>query len=159
MIEITLPHKLLYEAAIVGVKRHLQALANKLPDRHGADPDRGWQNHVEGACGEAAYALARGRPVELTIGTFRRQADFGDACEVRTRSEHHYDLIVRRDDDPQRYYVLVTGRAPTYRVHGWILGADARRPAWLHAHGGREPAYFVPQGALHPFAKKVVCRG
>jgi len=154
-IEITLPRELLYEAAVVGIKRHIQALAHNLQDRHGADPDRGWQNHVEGACGEAAYALARGLPVELTIGTFRQQADFGDKCEVRTRSKHHYDLIVRRDDDPQKYYVLVTGVAPTYRVHGWISGADARRPDWVRAYGSREPAWFVPQRALHPFPPRL----
>jgi hypothetical protein len=70
--------------------------------------------------------------------------------QVRTRSRHDYELLVRPGDDHQATWVLVTGRCPEYRVRGWIVGIDAKQKQWLHGYGGRPPAYFVPHAALRP---------
>lgn len=150
-MEIVLTPSELQVAASVGVARHVQALREGRPDRHGARADDGWSLHIEGAAGEMAAARAMGRYWDAPVGTFKHGGDVG-AIQVRTRSQHLYELIVRRDDRSEDTFVLVTGRAPRYRVHGWITGADAKRPEWLQAHGGRPPAYFVPHNALRSLA-------
>jgi hypothetical protein len=44
----------------------------------------------------------------------------------------------------------VTGRPPTFRVHGWIRCADAKVPEYFKRVSERAPSYFVPQDALQP---------
>jgi hypothetical protein len=135
-------------AASVGLRRQVSAVASNLEERHGIDPDDGWRVHIEGACGELAVAKFLGRYWDGSVDTFRSLPDLGNV-EIRTRSKHVYDLIVRGDDDPQKFYVLVTGRAPFYRVRGWIKGEEARKDEWLQSYGGREEAWFVPASALN----------
>jgi hypothetical protein len=103
--------------------------------------------HFEGACGEMAFAKATNRYWSGSVDTFRL-ADIGTAIQVRTRSNHSWDLLVRPSDADDDLFVLVTGWAPDYQVHGWIAGAAAKRPEWLKEYGGRPPAYFVPKDKL-----------
>ncbi len=148
-MNVTLNREQLQSAVNVGAARHMAALRRGLEDRHGALAG-GWSLHIEGACGEYAAAIALHLPWTPNINTFKGPAgDIGRGVEVRTRSRHDYDLIVRKDDF-NRPFVLVTGIAPRFRVRGWIMGDDAKRPEWLREHGGREAAYFVPFGALRP---------
>lgn len=144
MIKITLNTGELRVAAVAGVERHIQALRRGYTPKHGADPNTIWQIHCEGACGEAAVAKALGIPFNPTINTFRDVADVGIDIEVRTRSEHWHDLIIRPDDADDSLFVLVTGRAPTYKIRGGILGKEAKHDKYLKSHGGRPPAFFVP---------------
>jgi hypothetical protein len=130
----------------IGSMRHLTALFARREDRHGAVCT--WDLHIEGACGELAAAKGLGVFWDGSINTFKRPDLPG--VQVRTRSRHEYELIVRDDDAPGARFLLVTGQCPRYCVRGWILGADARRDAWRQTHGDREPAYFVPHAALHP---------
>ena len=110
-----------------------------------------WQNHIEGACGELAVAKVMGRYWGGSINTFKRGGDIDSTgWEVRTRSNHDFDLIVRDDDPDGRVFILVTGKAPDYRVWGWIKSEDAKRNEWLKDYGGYGKAYFVPQAALRP---------
>ena len=145
------PHELLMGAE-VGVRRHTSAIQANRADRHGIDPGDGWRAHIEGALGELAVARYCGKYWDGSVDTFRSSPDLANV-EVRTRSRHDYDLIIRNDDDPDKFYVLVTGRAPTYRIRGWIKGANARRDDWLQTHGNRPAAWFVPNSALTPIAK------
>ncbi len=145
---ITLARHEVELAAGVGVRRQVEALAARRPDRHGYHGEDGWTVHVEGACGELAVARFLGRYWDGSNRTYRSAADVG-AVEVRTRSRHDYDLIIREDDADTSAFVLVTGRCPDYWVRGWIRAADARRPEWLQRHGGREPAWFVPPAHLN----------
>jgi hypothetical protein len=140
------PHEL-YLAAMVGVQRQIAALRRNLPDRHGYDGHDGWTVHIEGACGELAVARVCGQYWGGSINTFHSKADVGKV-EVRTRSEHHYELLVRKDDPDDRNFVLVTGRSPEFQVHGWFPSRDAKRNQWLATHGNRPAAYFVPTPML-----------
>jgi hypothetical protein len=135
-------------AASVGLRRQVSAISANRKDRHGLNPDDGWRVHIEGACGELAAAKFLGRYWDGSVDTFRSLPDLGNV-EIRTRSKHSYDLIIRDDDDPQKFYVLVTGTAPFYRVRGWIKGENARKDEWKQTHGGREAAWFVPASALN----------
>lgn len=103
--------------------------------------------HVEGALGELAVAKALGMYWSGSINGFRAP-DVGQSIQVRTRSRHDYDLIVRDSDADEAAFVLVTGSAPEYHVRGWMRGALAKRDEYRQEHGGRPPAYFVPAAHL-----------
>lgn len=139
-------------AATVGVRRQLEALRRGRPDCHGFDGATGWQVHIEGACGEMAFAKATGRYWSGSVNTFKIGGDVG-AIQVRTRSREDYDLIVRDDDRDEDIFVLVIGQAPTYRVVGWIRGMDGKRACWRQRYGNRPVAYFIPQHALCSIVK------
>lgn len=146
MIVRLTPYELM-QAATAGCLRQISALARSLPDRHGF-VGLGWSEHIEGACGEMAVGKATGRYVSGSINTFKTGGDLGSRVQVRTRSRHDYDLIVRRDDRDDDAFVLVTGRSPSFQVRGWIWGRDAKQERWRATHGNREPAFFVPASDL-----------
>ena len=137
-----------YEAAMgssIGSLRQLSAVKAGKQDCHGYDGE-GWSEHIEGACGEIAVAKLLGIFWDGSVNTWK--ANDLPGLGVRTRSRHDYDLIVRPSDDDHASWVLVTGRCPHYRVHGWITGVDAKRPEFLKNYGGRPAAYFVPASEL-----------
>lgn len=144
----------LHLAASVGVRRQIEAMSAGRPDRHGHS-GAGWNLHLEGACGELAVAKALGRYWDGSVNTFKKGGDVG-AVQVRTRSKHEYELIVRQGDRDSDVFVLVTGVAPSYRVRGWLRGGDAKRPEWEKTHGDRPPAWFVPHAALKSFPESMV---
>lgn len=132
-------------AAEVGRMRYLSAIKNGRVGRHGFDGGK-WTEHIEGACGEYALAKYLGCHWDGSCDAFNK-ADVG-SLEVRTRSRHDWDLIVRVDAPDDSPFVLVTGSAPAFCIRGWILGRDAKRNEWLRNHGGYSPAYFVPAEQL-----------
>jgi hypothetical protein len=139
-----------HEAAMashIGQLRHLSAIKAGKLDCHGYDGE-GWSEHCEGACGELALAKLLGVYWDGSVDTWKAHDLPG--LQVRTRSKHSYELIVRPNDDDAAKWVLVTGRCPSYLVRGWLCGSDAKRPEWLRAYGGRPAAYFVPHAALRP---------
>lgn len=150
VVRVRLTHEQMTYAAQIGARRHIEALARNLPDRHGYDGADGWTVHIEGACGELVVAIALNRTWEATVNTFKVGGDVGH-LQVRTRSKHGYELLVRDGDRDEDIFVLVTGQAPNYRIVGWIRGVDAKRPEWQQTHGNRPPAYFVPHRALRAF--------
>ena len=96
-----------------------------------------------------AAAKALGRYWTMPVNTFKDGGDVGE-LQIRTRPRHYNELIVRPGDRDTDTFILVTGRSPQFRVHGYITGGQAKRRCWLHDYGGRPPAYFVPQSALRP---------
>lgn len=145
---VHLAHHEVRMAAMVGLNRQLAGMRDNRQHKYGMNPEDGWRAHIEGACGELAVAKFLGRYWDGSVDTFKSVPDLADA-EIRTRSRHDYDLLIRKDDDPTRVYIHVTGRAPKFHVRGWIRGADAQREEWWHNHGNREWAWFVPADALH----------
>ena len=146
-MQVTLSAHEMATAAWVGVRRQVEAKRKGLPDKHGFDGD-GWGSHIEGAGGEMALAKAMGVYWDGSVNTFKR--DDLPGIQVRTRSRHDYELLVRRTDSDTEVFVLVTGQMPEYRIHGWIRGGDAKQRRWSRSHGGRPPAYFIPQSELKP---------
>lgn len=152
VLAVTLTDFELRMAAAVGVDRFLNAIQHGWRQRAGNADARGdWSQHIEGACGEVAVAKALGRYWNGSVGTFKDGGDVGYRVQVRTRSRHDYDLIVRADDKDDDYFILVTGRAPAFVVRGYVLGHDAKREEWQRDHGGHGAAFFVPQTALTEF--------
>lgn len=148
MTQVSLEKYELQLASHVGCQRHVEAICADLQDRYGADKG-GWNLHIEGACGELAFAKLLNIYWNGSINTFGLGGDVGD-IQVRTRSRHDYELIVRAKDRDGDAFVLVTGVAPNYVVRGWLFGQEAKRDEWLNAHGGRTPSWFIPHKELHP---------
>lgn len=138
-------------AAQLGMRRQIHALRDARPDAYGRADVPGWNDHIEGACGEMAAAKATGVYWTPTVDTFRKGGDVGQ-WQVRTRSRDDYDLIVRDADADDAVFILVRGRTPCFEVVGWLRGGEAKRPEWRHTHGDRPAAYFVPATALQPLS-------
>jgi hypothetical protein len=105
---------------------------------------------VQGACGEIAVAKAIGKYWAPSVNTFHTEPDIAPDIEVRHTDRVDGSLIVRPNDDPDRWYFLVTGTAPEFQIVGYIKGSAARQPAWESDPGVHRPAWFVPQTALTP---------
>jgi len=141
------PHEV-QAGAIIGIERHIQAMAKGLKDKHGLRAQDRWRVHIEGACGEIAFAKAMNMYWSPSVNTFKGHPDIG-SFEIRTRSQQNYDLLVREDDEDDRIFVLVVGMAPQFRLVGWLTGKEAKQQRYLQTYGDRPPAYFVPQDKLH----------
>jgi len=136
-------------AAMVGVSRQLKAMQAGKSDRFGAEEMDGWGIHIEGAAAEMCVAKWLGRFWSPSVNTFRAP-DLEGGIQVRLRSRHEYELIVRPTDDDTHRFVHVTGEIPNFRIRGWITGSDAKREEWEQTHGGRPKAWFVPNDGLNP---------
>jgi hypothetical protein len=152
-IEVLLTRAEMMVAACVGAMRNISSIDS--PDAHGFAEEHGWNAHIEGVCGEIAAAKVTQRYWQPTVDTFRAP-DIGLNIQVRTRSRHDYDLLVRPNDNPQYAFIHVTGRAPRFLVHGYLLGERARRVEWMQEHAGRPPAWFVPASSLWPISDLIV---
>jgi hypothetical protein len=104
---------------------------------------------LEGALGEICVSKVLNKYWGGGVNTYKG-ADIGDSIQVRTRSKHTYDLLVRDGDNPAHFYFHVTGMYPEYCVRGWMKGTNAKDPKYLAGHGGRPSAYFIPESDLRP---------
>jgi hypothetical protein len=80
---------------------------------------------IDQACAELAFAKSMG----FTDWNFDQEPVPGivRGFHVIWQREHDAELPVPYDAKPDDIYVLVTGETPTFEVHGWITGRDARR--------------------------------
>lgn len=133
-------------AAHAGCMRQVENLKLRRAPGYGVSSTMDWQINIEGILGE--FALSKYLGVRWEGKGKLRAPDVGEV-DVRTRSRHHYDLILHDEDPDDRVFWLLTGINGTYTVHGCIRAIDGkRREYWRDPAGGR-PAYFVPQSALH----------
>jgi hypothetical protein len=78
----------------------------------------------------------------------RGSDDLPGGIDVKTRSKAAYDLIVQRNESPDKKFVLVTVENQQTLIHGWCYGHEAlQEQYWADPARGR-PAYFVPKEAL-----------
>lgn len=137
-------------AATVGLRRQIMNLRAERCDRYGFNGDA-WAVHIEGACGEMAVAKLLNRYWCGNLGDLDA-ADVGK-LQVRTRSKHSYELILHPADADEDAWILVTGIAPEYRVHGWVTGVEGKKEEYWKDPAGGRPAFFVPQDALRPMGE------
>lgn len=145
---VTLTTSELWFAGMVGMARRLRVIAHSYrnPSRQ---TTAGWTEHVEGACAEAALAKWLNRWWAGGMDNFNRGGDVA-GYEVKSTARVDGCLIVATHNSDARVYVLAIGRAPSFKLAGWIVGRDAKRAEWLRSINDRPAAYFVPQAALHP---------
>lgn len=141
----------LMQGATAGANRQVYALSKGLKDRFQTTPARAWGIHIEGACSELAVAKAlnichtlhKTGPGDLRIN--------GQTIEVRSTHHTNGKLILRPSDDLSSLYVLAIGRAPVYRIAGFIEGKEVATPEfWNDPDDDRPGAWFIPQKALRP---------
>lgn len=108
MGKILVPPEVVSRALSTAVARNSGAIQDGKLDAHGADSRLGLSYHILGGIGEPAVAIRIGAEWDADIGTYKTKADVAKDYEVRARSRHWYDLIIRHDDFDDRKYVLVT---------------------------------------------------
>lgn len=145
-LEVHLNETELLMAGTVGLTRQISCIRKKSQPSHGHNDENPWQIAIEGVCGEMAVAKALNIYATLGVNTFK-EVDLPN-MQIRTRSQHNYDLLVRPNDKDDEIFVHVTGKNGRYVVHGWMRGSDAKQPEFLKEHGGRPSAYFVPANEL-----------
>lgn len=107
--------------------------------------------HLLGAAGEMAVASYLGLKHELyKEKEAKRGSDDLPGIDVKTRSKHSYDLIVQKNENPCKKFVLVTIESQKTLIHGWCYGHEAMQEQyWADPARGR-PAYFVNKEHLRP---------
>jgi hypothetical protein len=148
---VTLSSAEMATAATVGIWRHVASRQNRMSNLRGLAgqaTDEVWFVDILGAMGELAFAKCYGLYWPATVNVGKDQPDVPPLYQVRTARRHDLNLIVRPDDPDHFRYALVTGNGPDFRVHGHILGRDAKRLP-LEDRGGRgEPAHWVSPSML-----------
>lgn len=129
-------------AVAVGTRRHEENIMSERIDTPWAKGTDKWRNHIEAACAEQVVAKALGVYWSPQPFKDRKNGDVGD-YEVRWSSMPSLRVNPKRDN-PDRPYVLVTGEAPNYVVHGWAYGRDV----WQYGEEkapdpSRPPAFFL----------------
>jgi hypothetical protein len=116
-----------------------------------AHGDQALSIHLLGAAGEMAVASFMGLKHELyKESEARRGSDDLPGIDVKTRSKHKYDLIVQKNENPRKKFVLVTIENQKTFIHGWCWGEEAMdEKFWADPARGR-PAFFVPKSMLRP---------
>lgn len=153
-MDVTLTWSELTTAAMIGVRRQVQNLATGKKHRYGANEDETWSINIDGCCGEMVVAKALGMYWTGNLGDWK--ADDVGGLQVRTTYYHTGDLCLHRDDQDDKVFVLVTGRAPHYRVPGWIYAWRGKNEQYwsdkLDKQGKplNRPAFWVPQSVLLP---------
>jgi hypothetical protein len=54
----------------------------------------------------------------------KKGSDDLPGIDIKTRSKHSYDLIVQRNESPDKKFVLVTIQDKTTLIHGWCYGRE-----------------------------------
>ena len=143
MADVQLTCAELYQGASAGMLRQIENLSVD-----GAKPTRGlktnekdWQMHIEGALKELAAAKHFG----LYFGGKgqRGDKDFKE-FEVRSTDKPHGRLLLRKTDNPNSFYILITGLNGAYKVHGGMYGHEAMVKDYWDAKMDR-PCWAVPQ--------------
>lgn len=158
--EVELTWSEVASAAYLGIWRRITSRRND--ELRAARGDRGsyqsgfrkngWEIDVMGAIAELVVAKHLGVYWEPKNETYK-DPDVGTNWQVRWRDTEEgrvtRELIVREDDPDDHRYILVTGNNRHYKIHGWILGADAKVGPQQN-HGGYGSAWFVPSSQLKP---------
>lgn len=148
--------KLNYEeclfAAEIGCKRQVESIFANLKSSL-TNGSAGWNEHIEGAAAELAYAKAAGVEWQAGVNTFKA-GDVGDV-QVRSTRLTNGRLIVRPRDPTNALYVFVRGEIPNFTIVGSIRGSDAKSDRYLFnppgKSGNTKAAYFIPTDELTDF--------
>lgn len=108
--------------------------------------------HELGALGEMAVAEYLGLSTQVFSSSepVWGSSDLPHNVEVKTRSKHWHDLIVQRNERPDKIIVLVTIEKEEVRLQGWCRAGDVMRDEYWSDPAGGRAAYFVPKNVLQP---------
>ena len=143
-----LSHSELTHACQVGVARHLESVQNNRENRAKKGPLE-FSEDIIGAIGEMAFAKMTGRYWDFSVNTFTNFPDVGEV-EVRTRSRHDWDHLIRPWDKDDRFYVCVTLEHPFGEIRYWggMYGSQGKEYPPEDKGNYGAPAHFIPKDLL-----------
>jgi len=156
---VTLERHEVIVSAIVGALREVEALDKESEsDYHKGRDSAG--NNIQAAGAEAAVGKLTDHYWLMGVNTYRALPDVGQRTEVRYTDRADGNLILRKRDDPEKYYVLARGMLPTFEIVGWIKGSDGMQDCYWIAMpaNGRAPHWLVPAEDLKPLEDRMVRR-
>ena len=143
-------------AVCVGVRRRMESLKNGYQELRGIAEKSAavqWHANVIGAIAEFAFAKGAGLHWPATVNADKNEPDVPPDWQVRWRGVPFGELIVRPDDSPNCRYAMMTGDNATFTFRGWMLGSEAMKYKLEDRYDRKEPAHWVPQGALLSMSK------
>jgi hypothetical protein len=154
--EITLTWSEMKLAAYVAVGAKIACMQRGARHAHGAtDAGMTWDTQIVSAQGEIAVS----KYLNLYwsgLSDIIKAVDVGgeNGAEVRTRTQHWYELMLHKTDNDRPFVLVTAERPPAFRLVGWILGRDGKLQKYWGEHGARgRPAFFVPHSELLPMAE------
>lgn len=116
--------------AKVGIKRRLNAIHQGFRSRHTGNYSR-WVGDIEGASAELAGHLFTGLPW-TGEHYYPKRAGLKPPPDLGTSTEVHWNdprdgrprLYLDPLDDPDRYFILVTGYTPEMHIRGFMHGRE-----------------------------------
>ncbi len=139
-------------AVLVAAMRQIRCFKKHMNQTAGHSSDRDWQDSIEGALGEAAFAKISGLYWDYSVNTFRKYGDV-DGLEIKTHwfTGSAASMIIRPKDSDDRKYIMMNGANGRYVYRGWVFGHEAKNKEWFRTAGKydkRPPCYWVPLAAL-----------
>jgi len=144
MIELTPSEVLL--AAQIGARRHISAKFNDRGDPIGLS--NGWENNIEGACAELAFAKSMNLYFDPNLGKFG-EPDVAD-WHIRSTKHENGDLCIHPNEMTGKY-VLLVGQFNRWEIRGWIDAEDGRQERFYKTKRKDRPVkcYWIPQEELN----------
>jgi len=136
-----------------GMRRQSVNEAKGLRGRNGGASfgSKALEIHLLGAAGEMAVASYLGMKSFLYQAT---EAERGSCdlpgIDVKTRSKASYDLIIQKNEDPNKKFALVTIQNRETLLHGWCYGHEGMKEIYWSDPAKGRPAYFVGKEHLRP---------
>jgi hypothetical protein len=128
-------------------------------NRGAARGDKALEIHLLGAAGEMAVGSYLGlKHLLYKESEAKRGSDDLPGMDIKTRSKHSYDLIVQRNEDPHKKFVLVTIENHRTLIHGWCWGKEAMDEQYWADPARNRPAYFFPKELLHNMEELAVAK-
>jgi len=138
----------MHMALAVNTLLRVKTIKGGIKDPTGGKPDDEWKHTVIGGLGELAFCKAMNIFWSGNLDTFKK-ADALKKVQIRCTAYEHGYLTVYENDNTSHDYVLVTGCDDTFRLAGFISGADAKKPEYFGAGAEmRMKAYKVEQRFL-----------
>lgn len=158
-LSVTLSFEEGMAAVVQGAVQMMRAIQQGMVGRdHGGTSGRSmrerWAQAIHGQmCEHAAAKALDNYPVASVSGI---RGDDPGGWAIRGTPWNDGCLIVNGSELPamaDSRFLLVTGHWPSFRVVGWISGAEVARDEWWRANE-RPPSWWVPQSALKPIQKE-----
>lgn len=133
------------------------SIAQKLPDPNNAKlqtAEQFYEQDMNGRAAEIAWAKWSGLPEAPLVGAYH-QADSGHNIGVRSSPIDWYNLIIRKGDPIEHYFVLLTGLRPQHRIRGWLTAAEGQRVGIWTTPKLENPYWKVAQRKLKPIAQLI----
>ena len=117
--------------------------------------EKALQAHLMGARGEvavASYLRLKGK-LFTELNPIKGSCDLPFSIDVKTRSNHSYDLLCFLDEEDEKRLVLVTDQLGKLIIHGWILARDAKQQKYRKSYSPGRLNYAIPQSDLRPISE------